>query len=172
MLYIYIYIFVCVCVCVCVMQSELNDEFQVRYKKLNIVRTTRLECVGHLVRIFDDGTVKKVFLRKPVGRNKAEPPKLRLLDCVENYLKSKVFKRRRKKAKTDLYVLSFSRRRWLNCKDIMPMKKKIYNLNKYIYIYMCVCVCVYVCVCIYCALPNKCILLKLSILLCYRVCNI
>jgi hypothetical protein len=138
------------------MQSELN---KVRYRKVNIVRTTRIECVGHLVRMFDDGTVKKVFLRKPVGRNKAEPPKLRLLDCVENYLKSKGVKRCRKKAKTDLCVLSFCRRRWLNCKDIMPMKK-IYNVNIYIYIY------------IYCILPNKCILLKLSILLCYRVCNI
>jgi hypothetical protein len=114
------------------MQSELNDEFQVRYRKLNIVRTTRLECVGHLVRMFDGGTVKKVFLRKQVGRNKAEPPKLRLLDCVENYLKSKGGKRCRKKAKTDLYVLSFSRRRWLNCKDIMSMKK----IYIYIYIYI------------------------------------
>jgi hypothetical protein len=49
------------------------------YRKLNAV-TTRLVCVGHLVRMFDDGTLKKVFLRKPVGRMKAERPKLRLPD--------------------------------------------------------------------------------------------
>jgi hypothetical protein len=47
--------------------------------------------------MFDDGTVKKVFLLKPVGRNKSEPPKLSLLDCVENDLKSKGVKRCRKK---------------------------------------------------------------------------
>jgi hypothetical protein len=48
--------------------------------------------------MFDDGTLKNVFLRKLVGRSKAEPPKLRLLDCIENVLKSKGVKRCRKKA--------------------------------------------------------------------------
>ena len=48
--------------------------------------------------MFDDETVKKVFLLKPVGRRKAEPQKLRLLYCIENDLKSKGVKRCRKKA--------------------------------------------------------------------------
>lgn len=38
------------------------------------------------------------FLRKPIGRNKAEPPKLRLLNYIENDLKSKGVKRCRKRA--------------------------------------------------------------------------
>jgi hypothetical protein len=46
----------------------------------------------------DDRTVKKVFLGKPGGRRKAERPKLRWLDCIENDLKSMGIKRLRKKA--------------------------------------------------------------------------
>jgi hypothetical protein len=52
------------------------------------MKVRRLELAGHLVRISDDGTVKKVFLRKPAGRRKAGRPKLRWLDCTENDLKS------------------------------------------------------------------------------------
>jgi len=62
--------------------------------------------------MFDDGTVKKVFLRRRFGRSKAEAPKLRLLDCIENDLNSKGVQKFRKKAEDRFYVLSFSRRRW------------------------------------------------------------
>jgi hypothetical protein len=41
----------------------------------------------------DDRTVKKVFLGKPDGRRKAERPKLKWLDCIENDLKSMDVKR-------------------------------------------------------------------------------
>jgi hypothetical protein len=46
----------------------------------------------------DDRAAEKVFLAKPDGRRKAGRPKLRWLDCTENYLKSMDVKRWRKKA--------------------------------------------------------------------------
>jgi hypothetical protein len=51
-----------------------------------------------VVRTSDGGTVKKVFLRKSAGRRKAERPKLRWLDCIENELKLMGVNRLRKKA--------------------------------------------------------------------------
>jgi hypothetical protein len=45
------------------------------YRKQNIVTTIkvrRLEWAGHLVRMSDDRTVKKVFLGKPDGRKEQE----------------------------------------------------------------------------------------------------
>jgi hypothetical protein len=48
--------------------------------------------------MFDDRTIKKVFLWKPDGRRKAGRPKLRWLDCIENDLESMGVKRRKKKA--------------------------------------------------------------------------
>jgi hypothetical protein len=59
------------------------------YRNPNIVTTIkvrRLEWAGHLERMSDDKTVKKVFLGKPGGRRKAGRPKLRWLDCIENSL--------------------------------------------------------------------------------------
>jgi hypothetical protein len=50
------------------------------YSKPNIVtavKVGRLEWAGHLERMSDDKTVKKVFLGKPDGRRKAGRPKLR-----------------------------------------------------------------------------------------------
>ena len=46
----------------------------------------------------DDRNIKKVFLGKPDGRRKAERPKLRLLYCTEDDLKSMSVKRWREKA--------------------------------------------------------------------------
>jgi hypothetical protein len=45
------------------------------YREPNILTTVkvrRLERAGHLVRMSDDRTIKKVFLAKPDGRRKAE----------------------------------------------------------------------------------------------------
>jgi hypothetical protein len=73
-----------------------NDELQVMCRKPNIVTTIKvrkLQWAGHLVRMADDRTVKKVFLGKPDRRRKAERPKLRWLDCIENGLKSMGVKR-------------------------------------------------------------------------------
>jgi hypothetical protein len=71
------------------------------YRKPNIVATLkvrRLEWAGHVVRMSDDRTAKKVSLGKPDGRREAGRPKLRWLDCIENYLKLMGVKRGRKKA--------------------------------------------------------------------------
>jgi hypothetical protein len=70
------------------------------YRKPNIVTTKvkRLEWAGHLVRMSDDRTVKKVFLGKPDGRRKVGRPKLRWLDCIETDLKSMRVKRWTKRA--------------------------------------------------------------------------
>jgi hypothetical protein len=67
-----------------------NDELQVGYRKTNIVTTKNVrtqERAGHLLRMSDDRTVRKVLLGKPDGRRKAGRPKLRWLDCIENDLK-------------------------------------------------------------------------------------
>jgi hypothetical protein len=80
---------------------QTNDELQVMYRKPNIATTLkvrRMEWVGHLVRMSDCRTVKKMLLGKPDGRRKAGRPKLRWLDCTENDLKSMGAKRWRKKA--------------------------------------------------------------------------
>jgi hypothetical protein len=70
------------------------------YRKTSIVTTIlvrRLERTGHLVRMSDDRTVKKIFLGTPNGRRKVGRPKLRWLDCVENDMKSMGVKRWRHK---------------------------------------------------------------------------
>jgi hypothetical protein len=70
---------------------------QVIYIKPNIVTTVterRLIWAGHLERMSDDKTIKKVFQRKPGKR--ARRPKLSWLDYTENDLKSMGVKRWRK----------------------------------------------------------------------------
>jgi hypothetical protein len=60
------------------------------YRKPNIgitIKIRRLELAGHLEKMSDDRTVKKVILEKPGERRKARRPKLRQLDCTENNLK-------------------------------------------------------------------------------------
>jgi hypothetical protein len=57
--------------------SICNDELQALCRKPNIVKTVKVrqEWAGHLVRMSDDRTVKKVFLGKPDGRRKVGRPK-------------------------------------------------------------------------------------------------
>jgi hypothetical protein len=52
-----------------------------------------LDEAGHVVVMFDDRIVRKVFLEKPDGRRKAGRPKLRCMDYTENDLKLKSVKR-------------------------------------------------------------------------------
>ena len=50
-----------------------DDELQVLCRKpnvLTIVNVRRLYLAGHVIRMSDDGSVKKVFLGKPDGRMK------------------------------------------------------------------------------------------------------
>jgi hypothetical protein len=71
------------------------------YRKPNIVTTItvrRLEWAGHPGRMSDGRNIMKVFLGKPDGRRKAGRPKLRLLDYIEDDLKSLSVKGWREKA--------------------------------------------------------------------------
>jgi hypothetical protein len=80
------------------------------YRQPNIVTTVKvrkLEWTGHVVRMSDDRTVKKVFVGKPDGKRKAGRPRLRWLDCIEIDLKSMGVERWRKKAEDRSYGLSF-----------------------------------------------------------------
>jgi hypothetical protein len=61
------------------------------------IKVRRLEWAGHVVRMSDDRTVKKIFLGKPDGSRKVARPKLRWLDCIENDLKWMCVKRSKKK---------------------------------------------------------------------------
>jgi hypothetical protein len=70
------------------MQILYTDPFSISPKKLLLHKNKRLKWAGHLVRMSDDRTVKKVFLLKPDGIRKAGRPKLRWLHCIENDLKS------------------------------------------------------------------------------------
>jgi hypothetical protein len=75
------------------------------YTRANIVTiiiVRRLEWAGHVVRMSDDRTVKKVFLGKPDGRRKARRPKLRWLNCIENDLKLMGVTRWRKKGRRQI----------------------------------------------------------------------
>jgi hypothetical protein len=57
---------------------QTNDELQVICRKPDIVtmiKVRRLDWAGHLVRMSDGKSVKKVFLGKPDGRRKAERTK-------------------------------------------------------------------------------------------------
>jgi hypothetical protein len=71
-------------------ECKLMMNCKLRIEKQNIVTTIkgrRLEWAGHLVRMSDDRTVKKVSVGKPDGRRKVGRPKLRWLDCIKNDLK-------------------------------------------------------------------------------------
>jgi len=102
--------------------------------KLNIVakiKIRRHEWIGHLVRMSVDRTIKK-FLGKPDGRSKTGRPKLNWLGCTESDLKSMGVIRRKQKISVWAVIL---RRHRLNCKDLMPMKKKkkkAYKLPSYV----------------------------------------
>jgi len=68
-------------------KSEIMINCRLCIENPNIVTTIkvkRLKWAGHVVRMSDDRTVKKVFLGISDGRRKAGRPKLRWLDCIVN----------------------------------------------------------------------------------------
>jgi hypothetical protein len=79
------------------------------YGQPNIVTTTvrRLQWAGHIARMSDDRTVKKVFPGKADGRRKAGRPKLRWFDRIENDLKSMHVKEMEEENRRHPYGLSF-----------------------------------------------------------------
>jgi hypothetical protein len=78
-----------------------NKELQGQCRSADIVtsiKVRRLEWAGHVVRMDDERTAKRVFLGNPGGRRKPERPRLRWLDCVEDDLKTLGVRRWRKRA--------------------------------------------------------------------------
>jgi hypothetical protein len=97
------------------------------YRKPSIATTIklrRLEWVGHLVRIADDRTIKKVFLGKPSGRRRSGRPILRWINSVENDLKSVGVKRCRNKAETRSSWAVILKDAPVKLKELMLTKKK------------------------------------------------
>jgi hypothetical protein len=84
------------------LRIRASDELQALYRKPNIVTTIKLrrqEWAGHLVRMSDNRTVKKVFFGETRWKKKVGRPKPRWLDCIENDdLKFRGVRRWRKKA--------------------------------------------------------------------------
>jgi hypothetical protein len=72
----------------------------------------------------DDRAVKIVFLGKPDRRRKARRPKLRWLDCFENDLKWMGVKRWVDESRRQVCMGYHSEGAVVNCKDLVPMKKK------------------------------------------------
>ena len=73
-----------------------NQELRELYKDLNIVadiKKKRVEWNGHVVRMDQRKTVKKIFESKPQGSRRTGRPRLRWLEDVQKYLREMKFKR-------------------------------------------------------------------------------
>ena len=64
---------------------------------MNVIKIRRLEWLGHVVRMNETRSVKKIFEGK-LGRRGRGRPRLRWITDVEDDLRKLVVKRRRKKA--------------------------------------------------------------------------
>ena len=63
-----------------------NQELRELYRNLDIVaniKGKRLECIGHVVRMDQGRTYKKIFESKPEGSRRRGRPRLRWLEDVE-----------------------------------------------------------------------------------------
>jgi len=126
-IYVCVYVCVCVCVCVCVYNTVLqrvnsdqkigiltckdgilgqwkiktNAELITKYKSQDIVtviKIRRLEWLGHVIRVNETRSVKKVLEGKLEGRRGRGRPRLRWINDVEEDLRKLGVKRFRKKA--------------------------------------------------------------------------
>ena len=89
-----------------------NNEIKQLYKRPNIatqIKAKRIEWAGHMIRMDDGRTVKKIFEGNPGGRKYRGRPRLRWLDCLEEDLRRMGVRRWRKKAE-NRNGLSSSRR--------------------------------------------------------------
>jgi hypothetical protein len=78
-----------------------NQELRELHKDLDTVaniKKKRLEWIGHLVRMGQGKTVKKIFLSKPEGSRRWKRSRMRWLEDVEKGLREKKVKRWRLKA--------------------------------------------------------------------------
>jgi hypothetical protein len=62
---------------------ELDKEFD-SPNSLNVIKTSRLRCAGHMIRIPEDLPQKALFRAKLIGRRKQVRPKSRWADGVNS----------------------------------------------------------------------------------------
>jgi hypothetical protein len=101
--------------------KQENGPWRIRYKYelyeifnepniVNYIKVKRLAWAGHLVRMNDDRTLKKIFNTKPDGARSGGRPKLRWEDCVDQDMKILGVRTGRKSPSTETNGHSFLRR--------------------------------------------------------------
>lgn len=82
-------------------RMKMNHELYDKFKSpdiIAIIKVRRLEWLGHVMRMQNQRTAKKILEGKPEGRRRIGRPRLRWLDDVEADLREMGVKRWRKKA--------------------------------------------------------------------------
>jgi hypothetical protein len=80
---------------------KTNEELRIKYKSQDIVtviKIRRLERLGHVSRMNETRSVKKIFEGKLEGRRRRGRPRLRWINDVEDDLRKLAVKRKRTKA--------------------------------------------------------------------------
>ena len=80
---------------------KTNEELMTKYKNpdiVSIIKIRRLEWLGHIVRMNETGSVKKIFEGKLEGRRGRGRPRLRWINDVEDDLRKLGVKQWRTKA--------------------------------------------------------------------------
>jgi hypothetical protein len=80
---------------------KINSELESKYKSrdiVSVIKVRRLEWLGHIIRMNETRTVKKMFEEKLGGRRGRGRPRLRWMDVVEDDLRNMRIKRWRIKA--------------------------------------------------------------------------
>jgi hypothetical protein len=80
---------------------KMNEELMTKYKTpdiVSIIKIRRLEWLGHVVRMNETGSVKKIFEGKLEGRRGRGRPRLRWINDVEGDPRKLGVKRWRTKA--------------------------------------------------------------------------
>ena len=80
---------------------KTNEELITKYKSqdtVTVIKTRRLEWLGHVIRMKETRSVKKVFEGKLEGRRGRGRPRIRWINDVEDDLRKLGVKRRRTKA--------------------------------------------------------------------------
>jgi hypothetical protein len=71
-------------------RNKTNDEVMTKYKApdiVNVIKIRRLEWLGHVVRMKETRSVKKIFEEKLEGQRSSGRPRLRWINDVEDDLR-------------------------------------------------------------------------------------
>jgi hypothetical protein len=82
-------------------ESKINAELITKYKSkdiITVIKIRRLEWLGHVIRMDETGSVKKIFEGKLEGRRGRGRPRFRWINDVEDDLRKLGVKRWRTKA--------------------------------------------------------------------------